>query len=219
GVYFPMNSQSGTGDVSLPLGVKGILVAEFEARGGPHGGPKNAEIHSSLKAIVDSPVWRLTHALASLTSPDGNTILVPGYYDAIRQPTEAEQRLANAAVGTPETNARLRQGLGIDRFARDAAGRDLISDLLFTTTININGIWSGYTGEGMKTILPHVARARIDSRLVPNQTPDEQLALIRKHLDAQGFSDVTVRKISGYAPAQTDPDDPIVSASIAVFNK
>src|SRR5690606_4512577 len=71
----------------------------------------------------------------------------------------------------------------------------------------------------MKTILPHVARARIDSRLVPNQTPDEQLALIRKHLDAQGFSDVTVRKISGYAPAQTDPDDPIVSASIAVFNK
>src|SRR5690606_28005837 len=104
GVYFPMNSQSGTGDVSLPLGVKGILVAEFEARGGPHGGPKNAEIHSSLKAIVDSPVWRLTHALASLNSPDGNTILVPGYYDAIRQPTEAEQRLANADVGTPETN-------------------------------------------------------------------------------------------------------------------
>lgn len=219
GVYFPMNSQDGAGDAGLPLGVKGILVAEFEARGGPQGGPKNAEIHSSLKAIVDSPVWRLTHALASLTSPDGNTILVPGYYDAIRQPTEAEQRLANAAVGTPAENARMKLGLGIDRFARDAEGRDVIKDLLFTTTININGIWSGYTGEGMKTILPHVARARIDSRLVPNQTPDEQLALIRKHLDAQGFSDVAVRKISGYAPAQTDPADPIVTASISVFNK
>ena len=219
GVFFPLNAQSANGDVSLPLGVKGILVAEFEAMGGAHGGPKNAEIHSSLKAIVDAPAWRLTHALASLTSPDGNTILVPGYYDAIRQPTEAEQRLANAAVATPAQNLGMRQALGIDRFIDGLSGRDLLSRLLFTTTININGLWSGYTGEGMKTILPHVARARIDSRLVPDQDPDTQLALIRKHLDAQGFSDVTVRKISGYGPAQTQPDTPIVTASISVFNK
>ena len=219
GVFFPLNAQSANGDVSLPLGVKGILVAEFEAMGGAHGGPKNAEIHSSLKAIVDAPAWRLTHALASLTSPDGNTILVPGYYDAIRQPTEAEQRLANAAVATPAQNLGMRQALGVDQFIDDLSGRELLSRLLFTTTININGLWSGYTGEGMKTILPHVARARIDSRLVPNQDPDTQLALIRKHLDAQGFSDVTVRKISGYGPAQTQPDTPIVTASISVFNK
>lgn len=219
GVFFPLNAQSADGDVSLPLGVKGILVAEFEAIGGPQGGPKNAEIHSSLKAIVDAPAWRLTHALASLTSPDGNTILVPGYYDAIRQPTDAEQRLANAAVGTPAQNEGLRRALGVDQFIDGLSGRDLLSRLLFTTTININGLWSGYIGEGMKTILPHVARARIDSRLVPDQTPDAQLALIRKHLDAQGFSDVKVRKISGYGPAQTQPDTPIVTASISVFNK
>lgn len=219
GVFFPLNAQGGNGDVSLPLGVKGILVAEFEAAGGPHGGPATAEIHSSLKAIVDAPAWRLTQALASLTSPDGNTILVPGYYDAIRQPTEAEQRLVNGAAGTPAQNAAMRQGLGVARFIDDVSGRDLAAKLLFTTTININGMWSGYTGEGMKTILPHVARARIDSRLVPNQTPDEQLALIRAHLDARGFRDVTVKKISGYAPAQTDAGAPIVTASISVFNK
>ncbi|HEX6323721.1 MAG TPA: M20/M25/M40 family metallo-hydrolase [Vicinamibacterales bacterium] len=219
GVFFPLNAQNGNGDVSLPLGVKGILVAEFEAAGGPQGGPRNAEIHSSLKAIVDAPAWRLTHALASLTSPDGNTILVPGYYDAIRQPTVAEQKLANAAVGTPAQDALFRRSLGVDRFIGDAGGRDLLAQWLFTTTININGLWSGYTGEGMKTILPHVARARIDSRLVPDQTPDAQLALIRKHLDARGFSDVKVTKISGYAPAQTQPDAPIVTASISVFNK
>src|SRR5690606_11195778 len=119
GVFFPLNAQDGAGDVSLPLGVKGILVAEFEARGGASGGPKNAEIHSSLKAIVDSPVWRLTHALASLRSPDGNTILVPGYYDAIRQPTESEQKLANASVGTPQDDARFKQALGIEKFVDD----------------------------------------------------------------------------------------------------
>jgi acetylornithine deacetylase/succinyl-diaminopimelate desuccinylase-like protein len=219
GVFFPLNAQNAEGDVSLPLGVKGILVAEFEAAGGPHGGPKHAEIHSSLKAIVDAPAWRLTHALASLTSPDGNTILVPGYYDAIRQPTVAEQKLVNSAAGTPAQAEAMRRSLGVERFIGDVSGRSLLAQWLFTTTININGMWSGYTGEGMKTILPHVARARIDSRLVPDQTPDAQLALIRAHLDARGFSDVKVRKISGYAPAQTQPDAPIVTASISVFNK
>ena len=91
--------------------------------------------------------------------------------------------------------------------------------MLFTTTLNINGLWSGYTGEGMKTILPHVARARLDSRLVPNQTPDTQFDLIRRHLTARGFTDISVRKVSGYAPAQTSVESPIVKASISVFNK
>lgn len=50
----------------------------MEARGGAHGGPHEAEIHGSTKVLVDSPVWRLTQALASLTTSDGNTIVVPG---------------------------------------------------------------------------------------------------------------------------------------------
>ncbi|HSC28942.1 MAG TPA: M20/M25/M40 family metallo-hydrolase [Vicinamibacterales bacterium] len=221
GVFFPLNAQDGTGAVSLPLGVKGILVVELEASGGPRGGPARAEIHSSLKAIVDAPAWRLTQALASLVSPDGNTILVPGYYDAIRQPSVEEQRLVNGMVRgfSSEREEAMRRGLGVERFIEGLSGRDLFARWLFTTTININGMWAGYTGEGMKTILPHVARARLDSRLVPNQTPDGQLELIRRHLAARGFDDVKVRKVSGYAPAQTSVDTPIARAAISVFNK
>jgi acetylornithine deacetylase/succinyl-diaminopimelate desuccinylase-like protein len=220
GVFFPLSAQDRTGAVSLPLGVKGIVVFELEAAGGARGGPKHAEIHSSLKAIVDAPAWRLTQALATLTSPDGNTILVPGYYDAIRQPSPAEQQLVNGMTRSLAGREQsLRAGLGVDRFIDDVSGRDLLARWLFTTTININGMWSGYTGEGMKTILPHVARARLDSRLVPDQTPDEQLELIRKHLAGRGYDDITVRKISGYPPAQTDVNTPIVRASISVFNK
>lgn len=55
GVFFPLNAQDSTGGVSLPLGVKGVLSIELEATGGPHGGPTRAEIHSSLKAVVDAP--------------------------------------------------------------------------------------------------------------------------------------------------------------------
>jgi acetylornithine deacetylase/succinyl-diaminopimelate desuccinylase-like protein len=220
GVFFPMSSQDLTGAVSLPLGVKGNLAVELVARGGPRGGPKRAEIHSSLKAIVDAPAWRLAHALSTLTTPDGNTILVPGYYDAIRQPNLEEQRLVNGVVrnaaGREEV---LKRAFGVDRFIDDLTGRPLMARWLFTTTININGLFSGYSGEGMKTILPHVATARLDSRLVPNQTPAGQLALLKKHLAAKGFSDIEVKQLSGYPPAQSSVEAPFVQAVIAVFNK
>ena len=61
------------------------------------------------------------------------------------------------------------------------SGRASIMQYLFNTTLNIDGIWGGYSGPGTKTILPHRAVAKLDSRLVPNQTPDEALRLIRAH--------------------------------------
>jgi acetylornithine deacetylase/succinyl-diaminopimelate desuccinylase-like protein len=98
GVFFPFNSQDPQGATSVFLGVKGILYFELTAKGGAWGGPTQAEIHGSNKAITDSPTWRLVQALASLTSRDGNTITVPGYYDAIRPPSAEEQRLLNGLL-------------------------------------------------------------------------------------------------------------------------
>jgi acetylornithine deacetylase/succinyl-diaminopimelate desuccinylase-like protein len=220
GVFFPFLSQSSNGGVSMSLGVKGIVYFELEARGGAQGGPKTAEVHSSLKVITDSPVWRLTQALASLTSPDGNVILVPGYYDRIRQPNAEEQMLTNSMADSWTRNeAMTLQSFGIDRWIGGISGRAALAEYLFNTSLNIDGIWAGYTGPGMKTILPHVATAKLDSRLVPDQTPDEALRLIRAHLDARGFADVAVRKLSGYSPAQTSVTAPLVRAALSVYNK
>jgi len=125
GAFFPLNAQDGTGAVSLPLGVKGILSIELEAIGGPQGGPTRTEIHSSLKAVVDAPAWRLAQALAVLTTPDGNTIQVPGYYDAIREPTLEEQRLVNGYVKRfTAGEAAMRQALGVERYIDGLSGRD-----------------------------------------------------------------------------------------------
>jgi acetylornithine deacetylase/succinyl-diaminopimelate desuccinylase-like protein len=220
GVFFPFNSQDPDGATGMFLGVKGILYFELEARVGPAGGPVRAEIHGSYKANTDSPTWRLVPALASLTSKDGNTITVPGYYDAIRPPSAEEQRLLNGLL--PQWSVReplTRQGLGVERWSGGVTGKATQLELLFNTTLNIDGLWSGYTGPGTKTILPHIATAKVDSRLVPNQKPDAQLALVRKHLDAQGFSDITIRQLSGYPPAQSSIDAPLVRAAIGVFNK
>jgi acetylornithine deacetylase/succinyl-diaminopimelate desuccinylase-like protein len=220
GVLFPFNSQGAAGDASLSLGVKGILYFELEAKGGAWGGPANAEIHGSYKAIVGSPVLRLAQAIASMTTPDGDTIVVPGYYDAIRKPSLEEQRLVNGMAGSwVEREAQVMKALGVSRWVAGRSGRDSLMDYLFLTTLNVDGIWAGYTGEGVKTILPHKATAKIDSRLVPDQDPDEALALIRKHLDARGFGDLEIRKLSGYPPAQTSVASPLVRAAIGVYNR
>ena len=220
GVLFPTASQSPRGEAGFSLGVKGIVYFELEATGGAWGGPKLAEVHGSNKARIGSPVWRLTQALASLTTPDGDTILVPGYYDPIRPPSEEEQRLFNAGVENAVRNDSVaRHVLGVDRWAGGMDARASYFNLLFNTTLNIDGIWGGYTGAGVKTILPHRATAKLDSRLVPDQIPDDALRMIRAHLDARGFGDVVIRKLAGYPPAQVSVDAPLVRAAIGVFRK
>jgi acetylornithine deacetylase/succinyl-diaminopimelate desuccinylase-like protein len=218
GVLFPMAVQRPDGKPSMLLGVKGILYFEMESRGGEWGGPQRSEIHGSLKAIVDSPTLQLIQAIASLTTPDGNTILVPGYYDGIRPPTEEEQQLINGAAlqGNQE---QMRESLGVAQWMDDLSGRDLIVESLYMPTLNVDGIWSGYTGEGVKTILPHVATAKVDSRLPVGIDPDEALAKIRAHLDARGFADIELRKLSGYPAAQTSVSTGLVQANIGVYNK
>lgn len=219
GVLFPFNSQAPGGEIGMSLGVKGILYTEMEATGSAeHGGPTRAEIHGSYKAIVDSPVWRLVQALGTLVSKDGNTILVPGYYDDVRSPTLEEQRLINGMVGRWDDDAQQR-GLAVERWIDGIEGREAILRYLYHPTMNIDGIWGGYTGEGVKTILPHRATAKVDSRLPVGLDPDEALARIRAHLDAQGFADIEIRKLSGYPASQTSVDAALVQAAIGVFAK
>jgi acetylornithine deacetylase/succinyl-diaminopimelate desuccinylase-like protein len=218
GVIFPFNSQAPNGELGMSLGVKGILYMEMEARGGEAGGPRDAEIHGSYKAIVDAPALRLVQAIASLTAADGNTILVPGYYDGVRPPTLDEQRLINAMLSSWNDTLQHR-AFAVNQWIGGATGREAILRYLYDPTININGMWSGYTGEGVKTILPHVATAKVDSRLPMGLSSDTAYALIRRHLDERGFGDIELRQLSGYPPAQTDLNSELVQAAIGVFNK
>jgi len=218
GVLFPFNSQSPDGKINMILGVKGILYVEMTATGGSWGGPSEAEIHGSYKAIVDSPVWRLVQALASLTSTDGNTILVPGYYDGIRPPSEEESQLINAAIEQRD-DAMMQEMLSVDHWIDGKTGTAAMVDLLYQPTLNIDGIWGGYTGEGVKTILPHTASAKVDSRLPPGLDPDEAYDRIRRFLDAQGYQDIEMEKLSSYPAAQTSVSAPAVQAALSVFTK
>jgi acetylornithine deacetylase/succinyl-diaminopimelate desuccinylase-like protein len=215
---FPFNSQRPDGNISVILGVKGIIYFEMTATGGAWGGPANAEIHGSYKAIVDSPVWRLIKALDSMTSPDGNTILVPGYYDGIIPPTNEESMLINAGV-EQRNDVTLQETLGVSRWIDDKTGNDAVVELLYQPSLNIDGIWGGYTGEGTKTILPHTASAKVDSRLPPGIDPDEALQKIRAHLDNNGFDDIEIELMGGYPASQTSVEEAEVQAALSVFKK
>ncbi|HSD69166.1 MAG TPA: M20/M25/M40 family metallo-hydrolase [Woeseiaceae bacterium] len=218
GAIFPFNSQRPDGSLSMTLGVKGIIYFELEAKGNADGGPTEAEIHGSYKALVDSPVLRLVQAIASMTSKDGNTILIPGYYDGILPPNHEEQVLMNGVLATSNDDE-IKAQLGVQTWLDGLAGADAITELLFMPTLNIDGIWAGYTGEGTKTILPHMATAKMDSRLPPGLDPDAALQKIRAHLDANGFADIELRRMSAYPAAQTSVSAPLVQAALSVANK
>jgi acetylornithine deacetylase/succinyl-diaminopimelate desuccinylase-like protein len=114
-------------------------------------------------------------------------VLIPGFYDRVQAPTVADRA---ALQRMPFDEEGCRRQLGLTTFNNRLTGLPLLEQYLFQPTGNICGLWSGYTGEGSKTILPHEAKAKLDFRLVPDQDPHEILDLLMKHLEREGFGDV-----------------------------
>lgn len=108
--------------------------------------------------------------------------------------------------------------LSVEHFYKDLSGEELLKQYLYTTTWNILGIWSGYTGPGLATILPHIATAKVGSRIVPNQTTADVFRIIRDHLDTHGYPDIEIRKIAANEWAKTSPREPLVRALVRIYN-
>ena len=189
------------GTPSISLGLKGILYMELVARG------PNRDVHSSYAAVVSNPAWRLVWALASIKNAD-EEILIPGFYDAVRPPTDLE---LEALGRIPPEEHQLMDSLGLSGFVKGVRGADYERRLQMESTSNIAGIISGYTGDGAKTILPEEARVKVDFRLVPDQDPQDLVDKVRSHLDNQGFQDVEIAWWHGEPAARTPLDHPWVA--------
>lgn len=217
----PGPSQNRAGEVSVSLGTKGICYVELESAGKNWGkGPQKMPIHSSRKAILDSPVWRLVKALSTMVSEDSNRILIENYYDAIVPPTEEELMLVNHLVTKFGDKLFASESENVKSYMNNWTAKDLAHHLMFDTTLNIDGLWGGYTGPGVATILPEKAAVKLDSRLVPNQLIDPQADLIRRHLDKHGFSDIKMTKLGGGDEwSRTSVKEPVVQSVLAVYEK
>ena len=216
-VLYPAAMQDRAGKAKLWLGNKGILYLELVCSGARWGrGPLAHDIHSANKAWVDSPVWRLVKALASMVSDDGNTAKVAGFYDEVLGPSPEEHRALKDLAASFDPEA-FRVENKVDHFLDDLEGIALLERYLYASTLNVDGIWGGHTGPGTKTVLPAEARARLDVRLVPDQAPDAMLARIRTHLDKKGFPDVEVLVHDRYDWSQTPAGAPIVTAAMKAY--
>ena len=115
----------------------------------------------------------------------------------------------------PDESVQLLKQYGLKGFVRGlTGGLDLKIAEVFEPTCTICGLTSGYQGPGTKTVLPAQATAKVDFRLVPNQTPEKVLEKLRRHLDAEGFADVEAVMIGGEAPGRVDPDDPFIRLTV-----
>ncbi len=217
-VFFPGAAQDQKGRVRMTLGWKGIVCFELECSGKFWGkGPIEYDVHSSNKAWVDSPVWRMIHALSTMTSKDGNKILIDRWYENVKPPSKDDLQLVNKLAKTFDEET-VKEMIKAEHFVNNLHGKKLLMRYLYSTTLNVDGIWGGYTGPGTKTVLPHKVTVKMDVRLVPNQKPSEVLPKIRKHLDKMRYKDIFIRKLeSGYSWAKTSVKEPVVQAAIQAY--
>ncbi|GAB5056972.1 hypothetical protein COSHB9_13600 [Companilactobacillus alimentarius] len=182
-------------------GNKGVLCFELEATSA------NIDLHSSFATVVDSATWRLAQALDALRTPEGD-IKIPGFYDDVVEPTQREIDLVNKAT-TPDLKSKW------DLQVPLLKNKSVNYNLTFNPTINIEGISGGWEGEGVKTVTPKAATAKLEFRLVPNQDPHDLFDKLTKYLNDQGFKDIKVKYLLGEKGYRWDLDSPIVDKLIS----
>lgn len=183
-------------------GLRGIAYVELTVE------TATLDAHSGLGgSIFPNAAWRLVWALSTLKGPD-ERILLPGFYDKARSPSELDLQLL---AKLPDEAPDLLQRYGLKSFIKGLSGGvELAREEIFTPTCTICGLTSGYQGPGSKTVLPARASAKVDFRLIPDMTPEDVLEQLRAHLDAHGFADVQINDLGSEPPARTDLEDPFL---------
>ncbi|WP_353185308.1 dipeptidase [Parapedobacter lycopersici] len=183
---------------SLETGLRGLSYLEVEVTG------PNRDLHSGVYGgAVANPATVLAKLIASLHDAD-NRIAIPGFYDDVVALTDAERKALNEA---PFDEAEYKKDLGIDALWGEK-GYTTIERTGIRPTLEVNGIWGGYIGEGAKTVLPSKAHAKISMRLVPNQDSHAITELFVKHFEriAPDYVKVKVTPHHGGEPAVTPTD-------------
>jgi acetylornithine deacetylase/succinyl-diaminopimelate desuccinylase-like protein len=183
----------------LPLGTRGILYIELSVQ------TMKLDAHSGGAHYLPNAAWHLHWALSTLKGKD-ERILIPGFYDQVIPPTQLDLAYLDAL---PDHEATTRQQFGVQKFVRGLSGKEL-RRAVFEPTCNIAGLTAGYQGDGLKTVIPSQARAKVDFRLVPKQDPDEIFYNLRAYLNEQGFSEVELTRMGAMWPFKMDGDDPLV---------
>jgi len=194
---------------SITVGLRGLSYVEVEVVG------PNRDLHSGVYGgAIDNPINTLCEMIASMKD-ENNRITIPGFYDKVEVLSDADRAAINEAPFDLEEYKKDLDVAGV----RGEEGYTTLERTGIRPTIDVNGIWGGYTGEGAKTVLASKATAKISMRLVPHQDSDEITELFTKHFESIAPKSVKVKVTPhhGGQPAVTPTDSLAYSAASAAF--
>ena len=196
---------------SITMGLRGLAYMEVRVQG-PRG-----DLHSgSYGGAVVNPANALARIIAGLHDPEGR-VTIPGFYDAVRDLSDREREEIRALPYDEEV---LREEVGSPELGGES-GFGALERVWARPTLDVNGLLSGYTGEGAKTVLPARAMAKISMRLVPDQDYREVERLFADHVRALAPAGVTVevQALHGGQPWRADPTEPVFEAAARALEK
>jgi acetylornithine deacetylase/succinyl-diaminopimelate desuccinylase-like protein len=186
-----------SGRPMLVFGVRGLLYVELTARGA------SRDLHSgNWGGPVPNPAWDLVRLLGTMKDGNGR-VLIGGFYQRVRKPTKKERA---AFRRIPLDRGAVAKSLGLDP-SRLPPSEEFYAKLMAEPTLNICGIFGGYTGKGSKTMIPASASVKMDMRLVPDQEPDDIFRKLVEHVKEHG-RDIEVKKMTSTRPSRTGLDSP-----------
>ncbi len=194
---------------TLTTGLRGLCYLEVLVQGAKQ------DLHSGgYGGAVANPIQALAQIIQSLRNGNGE-ILIPGIYKDVRAVSAVE---LEGWKNLPFTETALMQSVGVTALPGEP-GYSVLERLWARPTLEINGIWGGFQGEGQKTVLPAKAGAKISLRLVPDQQPDEIFTLVKNHIESLELPGVTVqvKKLHTGNPALVDATSPAAQAAIAAL--
>ena len=196
---------------SITVGLRGLSYMELELTG------PNRDLHSGVYGgAVANPINVLCDMVHSLLDEDGR-VTIPGFYDKVAELSKAEREALNKA---PFNLDEYKKDLQIGE-VKGEKGYSTLERVGVRPSLDVNGIWGGYTGEGAKTVLPSKATAKISMRLVPDQSSKEITELFTKHIKsiAPAYVKVKVTAHHGGEPAVTPTDSPAYLAASDAFKE
>jgi len=196
---------------SITVGLRGLSYLEVEVTG------PNRDLHSGIYGgAVANPINTLCKMIADLQDENGK-ITIPGFYDKVEELSDEQRKeLARAPFNQQEYN----KSLDIEQ-EQGEKGYTTLERTGIRPSLDVNGIWGGYTGEGAKTVLPSKAYAKLSARLVPDQASDEITGMITKHLESIAPKSVKVKVTPhhGGTPAVIPTDSDGYQAASKAFEK
>ncbi len=204
-------SMFARGVPSVCYGLRGLAYMQIDLMG------PNKDLHSgSFGGSVHNPIQALAEIIAQLHDKNGK-ITIPGFYDKVRKLSKKER---DAYAKLPWSDKKYAKELGIKELYGEK-GYTSLERLWARPTLECNGIWGGFTGEGAKTVLPSKASAKISMRLVPDQQSGNIAKLFEKHIKkiAPKSVTVTVRNLHGGEAAISPIDSPGVRAAVSALEK